>query len=134
MNSTIKLAQELDASKFYAGAMYAYLEATRHYGMLKMPPLDAAQQAALKQDIAAKSKELAASPNDESIPQLFLQRAESHTVHPDGAAPSADEWRSARIILEQVLPAYYAALKPATPVQQASAKTVDITLVRWPYT
>ena len=42
LNGTLKLAQELDASKFYAGALYAYLEATRHYGMLHMPPLDRA--------------------------------------------------------------------------------------------
>jgi hypothetical protein len=134
LNSQLKLAQELDASKFYAGALYAYLEAMRHYGMLRMPPLDAAQQAAVKQDIAAKSKELAASPPDESLPQLFLERAESYTVHPDGTAPTADEWRSAQIVLEQVLPAYYAALKPAAPAQQTAGKTVEITLVRWPYT
>jgi hypothetical protein len=133
LNGTLKLALELDASKFYAGALYAYLEATRHYGMLRMPPLDAAQQSALKQEIAAKSNDLAASSNDESLPQLFLQRAESYTAHPNGSAPTADEWRSARIILEQVLPAYYAALKPATPVERASGKTIEITLVRWPY-
>jgi hypothetical protein len=134
LNSQLKLAQELDASKFYAGALYAYLEATRHFGMLRMPPLDAAQQAEVKQAIAAKSKEVSASPNDESLPQLFLERAQSYTVHPDGTAPTADEWRGARVVLEQVLPAYYGALKPATAIQQAAAKTVEITLVRWPYT
>ena len=44
LNSTIKLARELDASKSYAGALYQYLEAARHYGMLFMPSVDAAQQ------------------------------------------------------------------------------------------
>jgi hypothetical protein len=66
--------------------------------------------------------------------QLFLQRAESYTVHSDGSAPSADEWRGARVVLDQVLPAYYAAQKPAVPLERASGKTVEITLVRWPYT
>ena len=134
LNSQLKLGQELDASKFYAGALYAYLEATRHYGMLKMPPLDAEQQSALKRDIVTERAKLAASTNDESLTQLFLERAESYTAHPDGSAPTADEWRGARVILDQVIPAYYAALKPAAPTQQAAGKTVEITLVRWPYT
>jgi len=134
LNSQLKLAQELDASKFYAGALYAYLEAARHFGMLKMEPLDAAQQAALKQDIGALRTKLASSTNDESMAELFLQRAESYVSHPDGSAPTADEWRGARVILDQVLPAYYAALKPAAPLKQANGKTVEITLVRWPYT
>jgi|SRR5215813_10888641 len=134
LNSTLKLAQELDPSRFYAGAMFAYLEAVRHYAMLTAKPLDTSAQSELKQSLAAKSKELAASPNDESIAQLFLQRADSYITHFDGSAPSADEWRGARVILDQVLPAYYDAQKPAAPLQQTSTKTVEITLVRWPYT
>lgn len=134
LNSTLKLAEELDAQKLYAGALYQYLEATRHFVMLDAPPLDAAKQLALKSDMAAAQKKFAASKQDNSVAQLFLERAASQTTHADGSAPSADEWRSARIILDQVLPAYYAALKPASPLEQASGKTVDLTLVRWPYT
>ena len=134
LNSQLKLAQELDATRFYAGALYAYMEATRHYGMLREPPLDATKQAALKQELAAEHKKLAASSGDNSLALLFLECAESYTAHPDGSAPPADEWRGARVILDQVLPAYYAALKPAAPLERASGKTVDITLVRWPYT
>jgi hypothetical protein len=63
-----------------------------------------------------------------------LQRAESQIDHADDSAPSDDEWRSARAIVDAVLPAYQEALKPASPVQRASGKTVEITLVRWPYT
>ena len=134
LNSAIKLAQELDASKFYAGALYTYLEAVRHYGMLDAAFLNAAQQSEVKQAIAEERKKLAASKRDDSIAQLYVERAESYTVHADGSAPSADEWRGARVVLDQVLPAYYGALKPASPLQRASGKTVDITLVRWPYT
>lgn len=134
LNSTIKLAEELDASRFYAGALFSYLEAVRHYGMLDAPPLDAAKQAEVKRDVAAERTKLAASASDDSIAQLFVERAESYTAHADGSAPTADEWRSARLILDQVLPAYYAAQKPAVPLERASGKTVDITLVRWPYT
>lgn len=134
LNSAIKLAQELDATKFYAGSLYIYLEALRNYGLLDAPPLDAGQQARLKQDLAGAYSKLAGSSADDSIAQLFLERAESYTTHADGSAPIADEWRSARVILDQVLPAYFAAQKPAAAVERASGKTVDITLVRWPYT
>jgi hypothetical protein len=134
LNSTIKLAEELDSTRFYAGALYQYLEAIRHYGMLEAPPLDDAGQSRLKEDLAAARKKLMSSTNDDSIAQLFLERAESQTSHADGSAPTADEWRSARVTLDQVLPAYSAARPPASPRQEASGKTVEITLVRWPYT
>jgi hypothetical protein len=134
LNSQIKLAQELDASRFYAGALYAYLDAVRHYGMLDAPPLDPSAQAQVRKDVAKLTKDLTASSGDNSILQLFLERASSYTSHPDGSAPSGDEWRGARVILEQVVPAYYAAQKRTAPVTTPSGKTVDITLVRWPYT
>jgi hypothetical protein len=134
LNSEIKLAQELDSSRFYAGALYSYLEALRHFGMLDTPPLDSARQAALKRDLAEENKKLSASTADNSLAQLFLERAESYSAHADGSAPTADEWRGARVILDQVLPAYYATQKPASPLQRTAGKTVDITLVRWPYT
>jgi hypothetical protein len=48
LNSTLKLAQELDARKFYAGSLYQYLEAVRHYAMLDAPQVDPARQKALQ--------------------------------------------------------------------------------------
>jgi hypothetical protein len=134
LNSALKIAEELDAQKLYAGALYQYLEATRHFAMLDTPPLDASQQSAVKADLDAARKKFSADKLDDSIAELFLERAASQIAHPDGSAPTADEWRSARIILNQVLPAYFAAQKLASPLLQASGKTVDITLVRWPYT
>jgi hypothetical protein len=134
LNSQIKLGQELDASKFYAGALYAYLEAVRHYGMLDEPPVNPDQQAKLKQEIAGERKKLADSAADDSLAELFLERAESYTAHADGSAAIADEWRGARVIMKQVLPAYFAAKKPGPVMATPSGKTVEITLVRWPYT
>jgi len=134
LNSALKLAQELDSSKLYAGALYQYLDATRQYGMLEGAVPDPSKQGALKQAIAAAQNKLEESQRDDSIAQIFLERAASYTAHPDGSAPSTDEWKSAQLILDQVLPAYFAAEKPAAPLLRASGKTVDITLVRWPYT
>ena len=134
LNATLKLAQESDAAKLYAGALYEYLEATLDYGMLDAAPLDAGEQAALKKDLAAAHKKLRAAKDDHSLAQMFLERADSQTARADGSSPSADDWRSARIIVDQVLPAYFAAQTPASPLPQVAGKTVNITLVRWPYT
>jgi hypothetical protein len=134
LNSALKLGQELDASKFYAGALYQYLEAVRHYGMLDAAPLDTSQQSALKGALAAAKRKVDASKRDDSIAQLLLERAESQISRADGSAPNEDDWKSAKVIVEQVLPAYDAAAKPPAALAQTSGKTVNLTLVRWPYT
>jgi len=134
LNATIKFARELDSSKSYAGALYQYLEAVRHYGMLDPAVPDAAKQASLRTTLADELKKVSAAKRDDSILQIFLERADGWLNKPDGAAPSADEWRATQVVLQQVLPAYYAALKPAAPLQQRASRTATLTLVRWPYT
>jgi hypothetical protein len=134
LNATLKFARELDSSKAYAGALYQYLEAVRHFGMLDPAVPDAAKQASLRTELAEELKKVSAAKRDDSILQIFLERAEGWLNKPDGAAPSSDEWRATQVFLQQVLPAYYAALKPAAPVQRQAARTATLTLVRWPYT
>jgi len=134
LNSTLKLAQELDAARLYSGALYQFLEAVRNYGMLTAVPPDGKGKSSLKIAIGSMQKKLEASERDDSIAQLFVERAGSQVEHAAGKAPTADEWRSAQVIIDQVLPAYFATLQPASPQQRESGKTVDITLVRWPYT
>lgn len=134
LNSTIKSARELDSSKSYAGALYQYLEAVRHYGMLDPVVPDVAKQASLRNTVSEEMKKVAASRRDDSIAQIFLERASGWLNKPDGAAASPDEWRAVQVILQQVLPAYYAALNPAAPRQQRAGHTATLTLVRWPYT
>ena len=48
--------------------------------------------------------------------------------------PVADEWRVAQVVLENVLPAHAAARKPAARLPGKAPRTVELTLVRWPYT
>ena len=134
LNSTIKFARELDSHKSYAGALYQYLEAVRHYGMLDPAEPDATKQAALRGAVAEEFKKLSAAKRDDSIAQIFLERAAGWLSKSDGSAPSGDEWRAVQVIVEQVLPAYHAALKPAAAVQQQAVRTATLTLVRWPYT
>ncbi len=134
LNSALKLAAELDARKFYAGALFQYLDAVRLYALLESAAPDAARQAQLKDSIAGKLKEFEKSRRDDSIARIFLERAQAQIVRTDGSAPAADDWRSALAIVEQVLPAYSEAIKAAGAVPQLAGKRVDITLVRWPYT
>ena len=134
LNSALKQARELDATKGYAGALYQYLYAVGFYGMLDATPLDSSQQSAVRSALAAARQKLDASQRDDSIAQLFLEKAESQVAHVDGSAPSADDWRIAKVIIDQVLPAYFALDQPLAAQQRASGKTVDITLIRWPYT
>jgi hypothetical protein len=134
LNSTIKFARELDSSRAYAGALYQYLEAVRHYGMLDPAEPDATKQPALRGSVAEELKKLTVAKRDDSIAQIFLERASGWLNKADGSAPSGDEWRAVQVIIEQVLPAYYAALKPAAPMQQRAGRTATLTLVRWPYT
>ncbi len=134
LNSTLKFARELDSSKSYAGALYQYLEAVRHYGMLNPAVPDAAKQAALRNTVAEELKKAGAARRDDSIAQIFLERADGWLNKADHAAASDDEWRAVRTIVEEVLPAYYATLKPAAPLQQRAGRTATLTLVRWPYT
>jgi len=134
LNSTLKFARELDATKSYAGALYQYLEAVRHYGMLDPAVPDAAKQAAIRSKLAAELKKVTDSSRDDSIARIFLERAAGWLNKPAGAAPTDDEWRAVRVIVEEVMPAYYAALKPAAPLQQRAGRTATLTLVRWPYT
>ena len=121
LNSTLKLARELDAAKLYAGALYQYLEAVRHFGMLDAAP-------AAPPAIDDLRHRLETSKDDDSLALLFLQRAASQ------ASGTDDERKSARVIAASVIPAYLAARKPAAGLPRAPAKTIEITLVRWPYT
>ena len=61
LNSALKLAQDLDTERFYAGALYQYLEAVRQYGLLDAPAPDTARQSELNRAIARMQKELDAS-------------------------------------------------------------------------
>lgn len=134
LNSALKQARELDATKNYAGALYQYLYAAGYYGLLDTAPLDSSQQSELKSALATARQKLDASGRDDSVAELFLEKAESQVEHLDGSAPSADDWRIAKVIADQVLPAYFELDKPLAAQERASGRTIEITLVRWPYT
>jgi hypothetical protein len=130
LNSAIKLARDLDEAKLYTGALYQYMDAVLQFGMLNASAPDASAQDALRKSIAAERRKAAASKRDDSIVLAWLGRAESAM----GSSPSGDAWKAATVVMTEVLPAYYAALGAARPVQEPAGKAVEVTLVRWPYT
>jgi len=134
LNSTLKFARELDSARDYAGALYIYLEAVRHYGMLEATAAESDKQPKLRNALSEELNKNSASKNDDSILRIFLERVSGYLNKPEGEAPTADEWKATQVVLEQLLPAYYAALKPAAPLQQRAGRTATLTLVRWPYT
>jgi hypothetical protein len=91
------------------------------------PETNAARQ--LEQDIAEAGKRLSVTKHDNSIAQLFLQRAEFLAKDKE-----SDSTTKAAVIIGQVLPAYYAARETVTAAERKPRDVVTVTLVRWPYT
>lgn len=102
--------------------------------MLDAVAPDAAGNAEIGDAITRMQKHLGASGCDDAIAQIYLERAESQIRHADGSAPGEDGWRSAAVVIDQVLAAYFAANSPPPAVTRVSRGAVDITLVRWPHT
>lgn len=130
LNATLKLAGELDAAERYAGALYQYLVATEQFGKLDAVARDAEKQSELRAHLAKLRRQLSASKQDSSIALLFLEHAEARLAK----SPNADDWKAAGIIVDQVLPAYAAALTSSPPQHPPAVAGVRVTLVRWPYT
>src|SRR5579863_4678125 len=82
LNATLKLAGELDAAKLYAGALYQYLDATQQFAMFEGVVPAASKQSRLRKSLEETRTQLSASPQDNSIAQLFLERAESSLTSP----------------------------------------------------
>jgi hypothetical protein len=125
---TLKRARAAEAEQHYAGALLEYLIARYRFATLRAaataaPPVPSPERLA---DARARL-----APNvDHSIGELFVQMAEAAAARTDAAAQ-----RGAAIILDDVLPAYHAALAPpVSPRRTTDAAPVTITLVRWPFT
>jgi hypothetical protein len=130
LNATLKQAGELDAAHLYAGASYQYLDAVQQFEKLGSATPDAQKQSKLKADVQEMRARLGASKQDSSLAQLFLERAESRLAK----SPTDDDWKTIATIVEQVMPAYFAMLKPAAVQDHPAVARVTVTLVRWPYT
>jgi hypothetical protein len=127
-SAALKQAKTLNEQGQHAGALFQYLLARFIFAPLRGP----AAAAATSERIAGARSALPAG--DHSLAELFLELADEGV---SGGQPA--QRRGAAAVLEDVLPAYLAAIaRPATtaaaPVAAPVAARVTITLVRWPYT
>jgi len=134
VNSAIKLAGDLDAAKLYGGALYQYLTAVQLFAAMNEGALDGAKQAEVRKSLQDWNVELGGSKRDDSLAQMFEQRAELWINRTDGAEVGPEQWKAAESVVEAVLPAYEQALSAVPPAEIESKKLVTVTLVRWPYT
>ena len=126
-SAALKQARSLDDHGAREGALLQYLLSRYLFAPLRGP----AGGDPTPERIAAARATLAAG-EDHSVAELLLQLADE-----GAASTNADLRRGAAAVIEDLLPAYRAAIAPATPITTAAANAnaaVTITLVRWPFT
>jgi hypothetical protein len=129
-HSALKEARELDDAGLRYGALLRYLEAARRFGPLRQPAPQAHDTQTLQKRLADFESRLGGDRLDHSIGRLFLEAAQA-----DLSARAPDTGPvSAVAIATDVLPRYFAALKPAARARKPPAPKVTVTMVRWPYT
>jgi len=136
IHSTLKHAAELDAAGLRFGALHAYLKARRAFAVLEAgwAGRPAPAVAALREARERAAAHLAARGRDDSIGTLYLEAADGLIERAAAATDLATDARSAAAILDDVLPAYVAALEPGARPEPPRADALRVTLVRWPYT
>jgi hypothetical protein len=133
MHSALKEGGDLEAAHLYAGALYKYLDALEMFEMLNASPSGDTSTPEEVQKKVQQMRDSFTRGADSSLLQLFLERSENIAVA-DAAAKGPSKSQTQQAILTKVVPAYYAALKPQKLSSQPVAKTITVTLVRWPYT
>ena len=134
VNSAIKLARDLDAGKLYGGALYQYLTAVQLFAAMNEEVPNEAKQGEIRKSLQEWNERLGGAKRDDSLAQMFEQRAELWINRSDGAEVGPEQWKAAASVVEAVLPAYERALSAVPPTEIESKKLVTLTLVRWPYT
>lgn len=130
LNSTLKLAFELDANTRYAAALFQYLDAVQQFSVIEMAAPGPTEKSRLSREIADRRMVLAHSQRDDSIAQLFIERTQSIIA----SDPTPETWKNVKSVAAHVLPAYFAFLKKSARQEQNPKPVVTVTLVRWPYT
>jgi hypothetical protein len=124
-SAALKQARTLNDRGQFAGALFEYLLSRYLFAGVRGP---AAQEATAAR--IAEARQALPQGADHSIVELFLQLADEGVA---GNVPA--QRRGAAAALEDVLPAYRAAIAPASAMTTAApAAQVTITLVRWPFT
>jgi hypothetical protein len=150
VSAAVKEARELDAAGLRHGALLRLLQAALRLAPLRARPRGAPDAGSLRTRLRGLEARLAEDGVDHSIGRIFLESAEWHleaaaaaaggaAAHGSGGAPGdaggPAGLDTAAAIADDVLPRYFAALRPAPPAAvPKAAPRATVTLVRWPYT
>lgn len=125
LHASFKLARELNEEDYRFGALHQYLDASTRLGAILSVAADAPDEARLRQGIDGLTERLGDEERDHSIAALYLEMAESAL---------GEEPARTRVIVDGVLPAYFAAIEASKIPEAPRDALVRVTLVRWPYT
>jgi hypothetical protein len=127
-SAATKEAVEYDAAGLREATLLRYLQAALRFAPMRSTraPL---QPAALVAKMDEMRKRLTEQGVDHSIGTLFLEVAAS-----DADTARSGQAVVASAVVEDVLPRYFAALRPAPASAASRSPEVTVTLVRWPYT
>ena len=126
-SSAIKEARELEAQGLLHGALVRYLLAAMRTGVL-LRGVDARDPAPIASRLREYAERFDARVVDHSIGRFLVETAAADLANPDSSHTTA------AVIVDDVLPRYLEALRPARAAASRPAPAVTVTLVRWPYT
>jgi hypothetical protein len=129
-DAALKEARELNAAGLRYGAMLRYLDAALLVSPLRSPAPPTLAPAALRKRLDEFAARLSSGGTDHSLGRMLLEGAQDELA---SAAPGTSP-AAAEAIASDVLPRYFAALRPAVPEPLSPKPQVVVTLVRWPYT
>jgi hypothetical protein len=110
LNSSLKIADELNRASMFEGALFKYLESKLIFGLM-ITTAEKEDVQHLRERTKEAEKLLISDKVDHSIGLLFWQIAD-RSLNPEGKAePSAAQIKRAVVILNQVLPGYFDYLK-----------------------
>ena len=135
LNASLKLAKELNAAGLYAGALYQYLDAVQRVKSIELTDPGTTSRTQLRSRFDAAEEQLKTSGRDDSIAELFLQKARFLLSVQEGSEPTSDNWTLVDSLVDEVLPTYVSTVSHTTnPAVSAAKASTRVTLVRWPYT
>ena len=119
VNSTIKLARELNQDGFAWGALQEYLQARFYFGQIDDLPVSPERMQQLRKLSETFAVRLQSKALDHSVGQLFWEMGQTALDQAQGREGEAEinnsDFKTAAVILESVLPSYFSILEEPQP-------------------
>lgn len=107
LNSSLKMAMELDREGRFAGALLKYLETVLFLSLLKAPPPDAKDLPRLVEQSRVMEGRLKKSGIDHSIGLIFIESAQGSLEEAARGRPDLERLKRATVIIDRLLPRYF---------------------------